>query len=64
MSSGEGMTMVLMISGGKGAHIEPTFMGFKNKNRNYPMKGIPDDLVVVSYRTGTKRWMEKVAMPQ
>ena len=54
VSDGEGMTMVFRLSGGLDAKIEPPFMVFTNKDRNYPIRGTPDDVPGVAYRTGPK----------
>ncbi len=51
VSGGEGMTIVLRISGGVNAKLESPFMIFKNRNRNYPIYGVPDNVPGVSYRT-------------
>ena len=54
VSGGEGMTMVVRISGGCDAKMEAPFMVFKNANRSYPIRGVPDDICGVSYRSGPK----------
>ena len=59
VSGGEGMTMVLRISGGVNSKIEAPFIIFTNKKRSYPIQGIPDDVEGVSYRTGPKGWMDQ-----
>ena len=55
-SGGEGMTMVVRISGGLEAKLEKTMMIFKNMERNYPIKTLPLHEVPSSmaYRTGPK----------
>ena len=50
VSGGEEMTMVVRISSGRDAKIE----AFKNANRSYPIRGVPDDICGVSYRSGPK----------
>ena len=50
-SGGVGMTMVVRIRGGKFARLEPAFTIFQNESRNYPIRGIPDDVPGVAYRT-------------
>lgn len=64
VSGGEGMTMLVRLSGGRDARIEPPFMVFMNKGRNYPIRGTPDDVDGVAYRTGPKGWMDTLVMPQ
>ena len=39
-------------------------MIFQNESRNYPIRGIPDDVPGVAYRTGPKGWMDKQVMVQ
>ena len=64
VSGGEGMTMVVRLSGGRDARIELPFMVFTNKNRNYPIRGVPDNVASGAYRTGPKGWMDTIVMPQ
>lgn len=64
VSGCDGMTMVVCISGGRDVCILLPFIMFKNKHRNYPMRGLPDDLEGVSYRTGPKGWMDTTVMPE
>lgn len=64
VSGGEGMTMVVRLSGGRDAMIETPFMVFMNKDRNYPIRGTPDNVPGVAYRTGPKGWMDTTVMPQ
>ena len=59
VSGGEGMTMIVRITGGVNAKVYPSMMIFKNKDRNYPIRGLIDDVEGVSYRTGPKGWMDK-----
>lgn len=39
-------------------------MIFKYQDRSYPIRGVPDDLPGVSYRTGPKGWIDKQVMVQ
>ena len=59
-SGGVGMTMVVRVHGGKFARLEPAFMIFQNESRNHPIRGIPDDVPGVAYRTGPKGWASKL----
>ncbi|RLN69414.1 hypothetical protein BBJ28_00022260 [Nothophytophthora sp. Chile5] len=59
VSGGEGMTMVVRISGGPAARIMPPMMIFTNMSRSYPIRGVPDDVVGVTYRSGPKGWMDQ-----
>ena len=58
------MTMVARVCGGKFARLEPSFMIFQNESRNYPIRGVPELVPGVAYRTGPKRWMDKKVMFQ
>ena len=64
VSGGEGMTMVVRIIGGRDAKVEAPFMVFKNANRSYPIRGVPDGICGVSYRSGPKGWMDTKFMPE
>lgn len=57
-SGGEGMTMLVRISGGPRSFLEVPFMIFKNKDRSYPIRGVPDTVPGVCYRTGPKGWID------
>lgn len=61
-SGGEGMTMLVRISGGARAMVETPFMIFKNKDSNYPIRGVEDDIPGVCYRTGPKGWIDRRVM--
>ena len=53
-SSGEGMTLIVILIGGPVARIENPLIIFMNKNRSYPMRGVLDNIPRVGYRTGRK----------
>ncbi|KAK1948488.1 hypothetical protein P3T76_000777 [Phytophthora citrophthora] len=57
VSGGEGMTMVVRISGGASAHIHPPMMIFTNSEGKYPIQGVPDKTPGVCYRSSKKGWM-------
>ena len=59
VSGSEGMTMIVRITGGKNAYIEPPMMVFMNKNRSYPIRGTPDNVPGVSYRTSPKAFVDR-----
>jgi len=63
-SGGEGMTMVVRVTWGRNASIEAPFIVFKNQKRNYPIRGVPDDVPGVSYRTGPRGWMDREVFVQ
>lgn len=58
VSGGEPMTMMVRISGGANAFIHPPMIIFKNEKRSYPMRGVPDNIPGVCYRTSPKGWMD------
>ena len=64
VSGGEGMTMVVCLSVGMEAKIQPPFMVFKNGNRSFRIRGVPDNVSGVSYRSGQERWMGTKVMPE
>lgn len=64
VSGGEGMTMIVRITGGKHAEIAAPFMIFQNKDRNYPIRGCADDVPGVSYRTQPKGWTDRQLFAQ
>lgn len=63
VSNGEGLTLFVRLSGGLDALIEPPFMVFLNKGSN-PIRGVPDDVKGVAYRTGPNGWMNRKFVPQ
>ena len=44
VAGGENFTVLLRIFGGKHGKIEREMVIFKNKDRNYPIQGVPDDV--------------------
>lgn len=56
--------MLIWISGQQHAIIEPLLMIFKSRDRNYPIKGVPDNIAGTAYRTGPKRWKVERVMKQ
>lgn len=59
VSGGEGMTMMVRITGGPNATIGPPFMVFKNKDRSYPLRNCQDNVPGVSYRTSPKAFFDR-----
>lgn len=57
-SGGQNFTLMVHISGGRRGTLEPGFVIFQNASSNYPIRGCPDNVPGVSYRTGPKRWMD------
>lgn len=64
VGGGESFTMMVRLSGGRDACIEPPFLVFTNKKRSYPIRGTPDDVAGVTYRTGPKGWMDTHVLSQ
>lgn len=64
VQGGEGFTMVLRMTGGVNAKIEAPFLIFKNKQRNHPMRGTPDNVPGASYRTQPRGWMDAIVFNQ
>lgn len=56
---GEGMTMIVRISGGPNAFIETPFLIFKNANCSYPIRRLENNVPGVCYRTGPKGWIDE-----
>lgn len=49
VSEGEGRTMVVRFSGGRDTSIKNCFMVFKNQDRRYPIRCVPDTIEGVAY---------------
>ena len=57
VSGGVGMPMIVRLTGGPGATICQPFMIFQNESCSYPIRGTPDNVPGVSYRTAKKGFM-------
>lgn len=57
VSGGIGMTMVVCLTGGPSSEICAPFMIFQNEQESYPIRGVPDDVPGVSYRSSKKGFM-------
>ncbi|POM60316.1 LOW QUALITY PROTEIN: hypothetical protein PHPALM_30834 [Phytophthora palmivora] len=57
VSGGEGMTVVVRLSGGPSVRIHSPLMIFVNSKGNYPIHGVPDKTPSVCYRSTKKGWM-------
>eukprot|EP00171_Calliarthron_tuberculosum_P006283 IDg6283t1 len=64
MSEGEVFTMVLRLTGRRDARIATAFVLFKNVDRNYPIRRVPDNVPGFAYKTGPKVWMDTTVVPQ
>ena len=58
VGGGDGMTLMVRVTGGVDAKIYASLMIFSNKDRSYPIRGLVDDVPGVCYRTGSKGWMD------
>jgi hypothetical protein len=58
VSGGDSMTMVVRISGGRRSLIEAPMLIFTNGNSTYSIRGLDDNIPGVSYRIGSKGWMD------
>ncbi|KAI2506922.1 hypothetical protein MHU86_7514 [Fragilaria crotonensis] len=64
VSGGEGMTMMVRLTGGPTSYIQPPMMIFTNQSRSYPIAAVPDNIPGVCYRSGPKGWNDKTLFPQ
>lgn len=60
VSGGENITMMVRITGGSRARIEVPFLIFRNAGRSHPIRGVPDIVPGVCYRSSPKGWMDGV----
>ena len=60
----DGFTMVLRLRGGIDPKLVEPILIFKNRDRNYPMVNLPDNIHGVSYRTQPRAWMDNIAFDQ
>ena len=58
LSGDEGITMMVRISGGVQARIQPPMLVFQNTDASYPIRGVEENVPGVCYRSGTKGWMD------
>lgn len=58
-SGKSGMTMMVMLSGGRPTCLQPPFLVLHNPTSNYPIMGVPENEVGVSYRTKPEGWMDR-----
>lgn len=56
--------MVVRLSGGPNYKIETLFMELTKKDCKYPILETTDRVDGVSYRTGSKGWMDTAVMTQ
>ena len=51
--------MVLRLRGGVDAKLMQPFLILKNRDRNYPMANLPDNIEGASNRTQPRAWIDK-----
>jgi hypothetical protein len=44
--------------------IEAPMLIFTNANSRYPIRGLDDNILGVSYRIGPKGWMDQILFPK
>ena len=59
MGGGEGMTLIIKLSGGVDTRIRPVMVIFKDKNCSCPIHGLRDNIEDIAYRLGPKGWMDQ-----
>lgn len=64
VSGGDGMIIVVRISGERDFMIQTAFMIFQKRCRAYLIEGVPDDVPSVLYSTDTKGWMDATVIPE
>jgi hypothetical protein len=64
VSSGNSMTMVVRISGGRRSLIEVPMFILTNGNSKYFIQGLDDNISRISYRTKSKDWMDHALFPK
>lgn len=64
VSGGDPMTIMMRVSGGVRASIQPPMIIFKNASRSYPIRGVADDVPGVCYRSSPKGWMDSKVWPE
>lgn len=58
VSGDEGMTLMVLLGGGCDAEMGIPLIIFKNSNRSYPIRGLPDETPGITYRSSHKGWMD------
>lgn len=58
VSSGEGMTLIIKLRGGRNACTETPLMIFTSSNSSYPIRGV-EDVPGLAYRSGPRGWMDR-----
>ena len=60
----DGFTMVLRLRGGIDGKLMQPFLIFKNRDKNYPMMNLADNIDGVSYRTQPRAWMDNTVFEE
>ncbi|KAL3678568.1 hypothetical protein R1sor_021524 [Riccia sorocarpa] len=64
VSGGQGMIMVVKVTGGVHARIGTPFMIFANQDCNYPIGNVPDNVPGVAYRTTKKAFITSACLAE
>lgn len=62
VSARKELKVLVRLGSGSNTCIVAPFMKFKNKDKNYPLLGIPDYMPGATNRTGPKSWMDSTVM--
>lgn len=57
-SGGEGIKMMVRITGGQNAIIAPPLVIFKNADRIYPLRNCPENVLRMRYRVSPKEFVD------
>lgn len=64
VSGKEGITLLVRVIGGVNGCIGAPMLLFKNQDRNYPIRNLPDNIEGVSYRTSPNGWTDRISFPE
>eukprot|EP00737_Agarophyton_chilense_P003809 gb/GEZJ01004563.1/.p1 GENE.gb/GEZJ01004563.1/~~gb/GEZJ01004563.1/.p1 ORF type:complete len:146 (-),score=13.63 gb/GEZJ01004563.1/:648-1085(-) len=59
VSGDDGITMMVLMSGGASAALGTPLLIFKNADKNYPIRSLANEVLGMVYRTGPKARMDK-----
>ncbi len=64
VSGGEGMTMMVCLTGGATSYMQAPMLIFANKSCSYPIATVPNKVPGVCYRSGPQGWNDSILFPQ
>lgn len=53
----DGITLLVTLSGGSDAKMEPSFMILKNDKRSFTIRNVKDNIPKITYRSRPKTWV-------